>query len=130
METNLQISFETETHPFYTSTNEVWNIEWSFLWAIEILLIARLILDFFTVAPDGLFANLIYASTDFLLLPFTWLYGFQLTESNTFDSMTVIAIATYWLIGISVVAFFNKGQSVSKIEIARALSKKKYGGYR
>ena len=130
MEANLQNLFEAETHPFYTPTDTGWKTEWLFLWGIELLLIARLILQFFGVSSDGFFANLLYTSTDYLLLPFTWLFGFRIAESGILDWMTVLAISIYWLLSVGAMTFLSTGQSVSKIEIARALSKKKYGGYR
>jgi hypothetical protein len=130
MDANLQTLFETETHSFYTPTSSVWETGWSFLWVIESLLFARLLLQLFSVSSDTIFGNLLYTSTDYLLLPFTLVFGFQIAESSTLNWVTVIAMACYWVLVLGITTFFGTSQSVSKIEIARVLNNKKYGGYR
>ena len=126
MEANIQYLTEINrrhtTHTFYSAIREVM---WYVLTVIELLLLVRFFLQLFAVVPTGLFESLVYSSTEYLLVPFTKL---SVTADTGVISWTaIIAIPTYLLLCIGIIRLISRSTSFSRIEAARALSKKKYG---
>lgn len=125
--TNLHMMHFTEfkssqsAKPAFRMSNLIW-------WALsvtEILLLTRLILGYFGANPAGALTSFLYQITDYILHPFTIMLSGLGGDGIVWT--TAVAVIGYGLIAVALVNFIHASRSPrSRIEHARALSRKKY----
>lgn len=98
-------------------------------WALiitETLLFTRLILEYFHLPQANVVAHFLYQSTDYLLYPFTSMLA-NVGGETIPGWVTTVAIIGYFLLAIILVRFVKSMTSTrSRIERARALSRRRY----
>lgn len=129
MSVKLQHSFDIYT----------WSVEPRFRWRplvwfvflfVELLLVASFLLQLFASNSIGLLETItssIINATEYLLLPLTVVFGVSSTSNSAFDGMTLLAILLYWLVAVVILNSLKRSSNTSRIESARAYSKRKYG---
>lgn len=102
------------------------EIVWWVLVIIEILLSIRLVLEFFDTRTGNMLAHVTYQVTDYILLPFTFM-SFSVSGYSNQSLLIAVAILGYLVFAIAVVNLLNtKKTRYSRIERARAQSRRKY----
>jgi uncharacterized protein YggT (Ycf19 family) len=99
---------------------------WLGLVIIEILLFIRLILGYLDANLTSSLAYVIYTITDYIVYPFTTTFTSASGDGN-YSWVIIVAIIGYFLLTITLVGFLKVGRTPrSRIEYARALSRRKY----
>lgn len=99
---------------------------WWGLAVIEIVLAARLVLEYTNAATSNALTYVMYQVTDYLLLPFTIMLA-SVSGNGTQGWVTAVAIVGYCVIVIALIRLRRSLRSPrSRIEYARELSRKKY----
>jgi hypothetical protein len=127
METNIYNLMDIEGHDIQSPSNGGQRAVEYALTTIELVLVARFLLQLFGMSHTGLVTGFVYQSSEYVLLPFSWL--FATFGNGLINWAIVIAIPVYWFLGSRMSELFGRRSTFSRIEAARALSKKKYGRY-
>lgn len=107
------------------------ELVWYALSVIQALLIFRFILKLFGADSTENFTSMLYGVTNYIVSPFTAVFGPSTSSVNVFDWPALVAIIAYWILAAGVIKLFkNNSSSYSRIERARALSIKKYSSLR
>lgn len=105
--------------------SKVNRLIWWALAIVELLLIIRLIFEYFNTPQANTLTSFIYQATDYLLYPFTTLT--TASGAGIYGWIAAVAIAGYLLLTIALVSFLQAKRSPRlRIEYARALSRRKY----
>lgn len=104
------------------------SLVWFGFWVVELLLITRFLLKLFMPYSDGFLTSALYNSTEYVLIPLTVIFDTSSLPGFSFEWLTLFTILLYWLLITGIFALFNRKRStLSRMEIARAHSKRKYG---
>jgi hypothetical protein len=102
------------------------SLVWFGLWVVELLLITRFMLKLFMPHLDSVLRTVTYTITDYLLIPLTVFFGAPPASGPTFEWITLFTILLYLLLVTGIMSLFKTNTRMSRVEIARAYSKRKY----
>lgn len=103
------------------------SLVWFMFWVVELLLITRFVLKLFMPYSDSVLGSAVYRITEYLLVPLTAVFGAIPTSGPVFEWVTLFSILLYWLLVEGVLTWFVTSRGMSRIEMARMYSQKKYG---
>lgn len=87
----------------------------------------RFVLTLFGAQASSALAGFMYSSAAYLNTPVTIVFGVVESEQVKFEWVTLLSMLLYWVLAMGLLKVLGFHKRISKIEIARSLSKKKYG---
>lgn len=113
----------TERESLSRTVEPLW---WGFS-VVEVLLSVRLLLELLAVSPASGPLYAIYEVTNYIVLPFAVAFGSSANDGSVLVWTTIAAMLAYFLLTVGVASILKSRRSPhSRIEHARALSRKKY----
>jgi len=106
------------------------RVVWFVASLVETLLIIRLLLKLFGANTDAPFTQLVYVLSNPLITPFSRVFSDNLIQSSIIEWTTVLALFVYWAIAFSVSKLLHLARGTSRVEAARALSKRNDSPYK
>ena len=98
--------------PLYRGTQIIWYI----FYAVETLLIFRLLLKLIGANPAAGFTDLIYTLSYPFAAPFLYIVGSTAVAGSVFEWTTLIALLVYWVVAWGLVYLLAMGRPVSTLE--------------
>lgn len=105
--------------PLYRGTQIVWYI----FYAIEVLLLFRLLLKLIGANPAAGFTDFIYTLSYPFAAPFLYVVGATQVAGATFEWTTLLAMLVYWIAAWGLVSLLAMGRPVSTDEARHGLRK-------